>query len=332
MREEVLPAPADSVSTRPPATLVDYLSIARPDHWPKHVFIIPGIALAYVLSPNAGTLNLVTVVLGFIVAMAIASANYVINEWLDAEFDAHHPTKSRRPAVAKQMSATMVYAWYTVLALLGLAVAALISKTYLLLAFAFLASGWIYNIRPLRTKDQPYLDVASEAINNPIRLMLGWAMVDPSTLPPSSLLIAYWAGGAFLMATKRLAEYRHVAAKHGVEVLHLYRRSFRYYTEKRLLIYVFLCAQLAAFFIAVFLIKYRVEYILTLPLFAILFTIYLQMGLKDASNAQTPEKLFRERALMITVLILVSLLVLLTVVDLPGLSWLADPHYMTIGG
>src|SRR3546814_13005906 len=84
-------------------------------------------------------------------------------------------------------------------------------------------------------------------------------------------------GGAFLMTVKRFAEYRNITGSHGREALHLYRRSFRHYTEKRLLVVSFLYAQMAAFFLAVFLIKYRVEYLISFPLFALLFATYLWM-------------------------------------------------------
>jgi hypothetical protein len=34
--------------------------------------------------------------------------------------------------------------------------------------------GVVYNVKPIRSKELPYLDVLSESINNPIRLLLGW--------------------------------------------------------------------------------------------------------------------------------------------------------------
>jgi 4-hydroxybenzoate polyprenyltransferase len=232
--------------------------------------------------------------------------------------------------VAKAMSPILILVEYGLLAALGLFAAMLLSQTFLLIACVFLLSGLFYNVAPLRTKDKPYLDITSEALNNPIRLMLGWAMVDPTTLPPSSLILAYWMGGAFLMTVKRFAEYRSIVATHGPEVLGDYRRSFRHYTADRLLILSFLFALLAAFFVAVFLIKYRIEYLLSFPLFALLFAVYLRLGLKQASNAQTPEKLFRERLLMVVVAALVASLVVLTVVDIPSLSMLADLHYIRL--
>jgi 4-hydroxybenzoate polyprenyltransferase len=334
MREGV----ASSVASRPvpnaekpAATLADYVAIARPDHWIKHVFVLPGIVLAWALVPAEATdLSLAAVALGLLAAAAISSANYVINEWLDATFDAHHPTKSSRPAVTKAMSAPIVYLEYVLLAALGLLVAAAVSALCLFAAVLFLLSGLVYNVEPLRTKDRAYLDVATESLNNPIRLLIGWAIVAPTTLPPSSLVLAYWMGGAFLMAVKRLAEYRTIVATHGAAVLGAYRRSFRYYTVERLLILAFLCALLASFFIAVFLIKYRIEYLLSFPLFALLFTVYLRMGLKHGSNAQTPERLFEERLLMTVVAVLVATLAVLTVVDIPSLAVLSDPHYLQL--
>lgn len=322
-----------SIDQRPVGSLGDYISIARPDHWIKHIFILPGIVLAYVLINDQQTsLSVWPIALGFISACAIASANYVINEWLDAEFDKFHPIKSKRPAVNKGLKVEWVYTEYALLSVIGLVTAWLVGFTFFVTSVAFLVSGWIYNIKPIRSKDHAYIDVATEALNNPIRLTLGWAMVDASTLPPASLLVAYWMGGAFLMAIKRFAEYRHVSAREGTDILHLYRASFKQYTENSLLIYSFVCALMASFFLAIFLIKYRVEYLVTLPLFALLFGAYLRLGLGDASNAQTPEKLFKERLLMIVVGLLVAAVLVTTFVDFPSLEFLASPHYIRIGG
>src|SRR3546814_14017148 len=93
------------------------------------------------------------------------------------------------------------------------------------IALAFAAQGLAYNVPPLRTKDVPYLDVLSESVNNPLRLAIGWAMIDPGSLPPVSIIIAHWFGGAFLMVTNRLSEYRKTVVSLGAALLPRYRKN-----------------------------------------------------------------------------------------------------------
>lgn len=82
-----------------------YLKIARPDHWIKQLFVLPGSLFALLLiqlaEMNMGLV--VRVILGFFSTCFIASANYVINEWLDAEFDKFHPTKKNRSVVSEDV-------------------------------------------------------------------------------------------------------------------------------------------------------------------------------------------------------------------------------------
>lgn len=319
-----------ATTAKPVGTLRDYLALARFDHFTKHIFIVPGIVLAYLLRGGPPHFPLVQVILGLISAVCIASANYVINEYLDREFDKYHPTKSRRRAVERALRGGFVKLEWAAFMLVGLSCAWLGSPTLFAIACLFALQGILYNVAPVRTKEKPYLDVISESVNNPLRLTIGWAMVDPTTLPPSSIILAYWCGGAFLMAAKRYSEYREIVASHGAELLVRYRASFAGYSEVSLNISCFVYGLLSTFFIAIFLIKYRVEYLLLVPPVIALFGYYLALSTKPASSAQNPEKLFREPRLIALVVILAALFVLATYVDMPLLSMFTGQRYITL--
>jgi len=322
--------PNDTAAPLRKPRLADYLTIARFDHVTKHVFIIPGIILAIVLRAPPLANLVFPIIAGLVSAIAIASANYTINEWLDREFDAHHPEKQQRASVQAALSGRLVLVQYLALAIIGLLLALLVGRTFTIFSVLFLLSGVIYNIRPFRVKDRAYLDALFESLNNPIRLMLGWSMIDQHAIAPSSLLFAFWMGGAFLMTAKRLSEYREIAARAGLEALHLYRRSFRFYTAEKLIVACFLYAVLASFFISVFLIKYKIEYVLGFPLIAALFAKYLSLALERGSVAQKPERLFLEKGLMALSAATGLALLALTLIDLPILDRLSEPHYISI--
>ena len=157
------------------AQIMNYIKIARPDHWIKNVFILPGLVLAVILigKPEDMVSFVLKLLAGFFATCFIASANYVINEWLDAEFDQYHPTKKYRPVVSQNMKFSLVMVEYAICIVLGLALSLPVNIPFLLTEVWLLVMGVLYNVKPIRTKDIVYFDVLSESVNNMIRLLLG---------------------------------------------------------------------------------------------------------------------------------------------------------------
>jgi 4-hydroxybenzoate polyprenyltransferase len=306
-----------------------YLALMRPDHWFKNVFALPGVAFASLLAHIPVDLFVRRLVIGMASLCLIASANYVINEWLDAEYDRFHPVKRNRPSVTEHLNPWIVYAEYVVVLAAGIALASLVSVYFLAAGVLLGIMGVIYNVKPFRSKDRVYVDVLSESVNNPIRLLMGWFIVTSEPLPPSSLLVGYWMGGAFLMGVKRYAEYRYLAA---AGTAGQYRRSFQFYREDTLLISSFFYAMCAGFFLGVFLVKYRIELLLGLPFVALLFAWYLKIGMKPESAAQHPERLYRERGFIAYVGLVAFVLTALVYVDIPALKWFLNNAFLSEAG
>jgi 4-hydroxybenzoate polyprenyltransferase len=299
----------------------EYLRLARFDHWIKQLFVIPGVVIAIVLTEVSFGGIAVRFLLGFIATCLIASANYIINEWLDAGFDKYHPTKKHRSAVMHQLDKKKVYILYGSFALVGLLVAISFSTEVFYCCFSLLLMGIIYNVMPFRTKDIAYLDVLSESINNAIRLLIGWFIITATYLPPITIILGYWMAGGFLMSMKRYAEYNMI---NDPVMAVQYRKSFRKYTKNSLLNSAFFYALISLFFCGVFMIKYKLELIFLIPPVCGLYCYYLAISTKADSAVQKPEKLYKETGLMCYVLALILLFCVLMFVQIPTLDFLLD--------
>jgi len=300
-----------------------YLQIARFDHWFKNIFMAPGIVVALFAQPQLLTLDVGgKILIAFLSAGMVASSNYVINELLDARYDALHPVKKNRPVPSGRINIQIAYAQWILFALIGFLLAGLLGRHFLLVAITLWIMGCIYNIPPIRSKDKPYLDVLSESVNNPLRLLLGWYATGITLIPPISLILAYWMIGAFFMAVKRFAEYRHID---NPAISAAYRRSFAHYTEERLLISIVYYAVAFGLFFGIFLIRYRMELILSIPLIAGFIAWYIHLGFLENSPAQYPEHLYRQRGFFFYSLLSALVLLLLFFVDVPMLHTFFQP-------
>ncbi|MGH7834094.1 MAG: UbiA family prenyltransferase, partial [Candidatus Binatia bacterium] len=209
-------------------SLLAHIRIMRVDHWIKNLFVLPGSVVALTVAPKKATFEIIPdMLLGMLAIGLVASSNYVINEVLDARYDRENPAKRARPVAAGQVHVPLAYVQWIALMIGGVGLGKLVSLSFAITLFLLWVMGCIYNFPPVRSKDIPYIDVLTEAVNNPLRMLAGWFIIDPPvSLIPASLLLSYWMIGGYFMAIKRFAEFRYIkdpgqAAR--------YRRSFAHY-------------------------------------------------------------------------------------------------------
>jgi 4-hydroxybenzoate polyprenyltransferase len=302
-----------------------HLEICRFDHWIKNVFALPGFVVATAIAPSSVGSYGPALLLGLLALGLVASSNYVLNELLDAPSDLNHPIKRARPVPSGRVLVPVAYVQWLFLAGLGFAISCTLPMGFRWAMVALWLMGGIYNVKPIRTKDVPYLDVLSESVNNPLRMLAGWYVIDPPNYHPSlTLLISYWMIGCYFMALKRFAELRDIG---DPAVAALYRRSFSYYSSDRLLQSVMFYASAAMIFLGAFAMRYRIELTLSFPFVAWVMAIYMHLAFKSDSAVQAPEKLYREPLLMISVCLCAGVMLALLFIDLP---WLAADFAPTL--
>ncbi len=294
--------------------LAAYIEIARIDHWIKNIFILPGFLVA--LSVDRGRihqLDWLSVILGLLAICLISSSNYVLNEILDAPSDRFHPYKRQRPVPSGRVRIGPAYAEWLLLMLAGTTLAVRVSMPFAAAAAGLWIAGCAYNVAPLRAKDIAYIDVITEAVNNPIRMLAGWYLTGTAAIPITTLLASYWMIGCYFMAIKRYAEFREL----GAEQLQAYRKSFSSYSESGLLTCIVFYAAGSMLFLGAFIARYRLELILGFPLIALVMAAYFRLAFRPQSPVQHPERLYHEPLIVVPVSACALVLGGLLFIDLP---------------
>lgn len=295
-----------------------YLKLLRLDHWIKNIFLFPGVAIAVSFEsiPKGMSLyreDIFQVILSFVTLCIASSANYVINEWLDRNFDSNHPFKNHRVSNHYHFEPIKIYLLYLSLISTVLILMRFLNRNIDIYLALLLVMGILYNVKPFRTKDRIYLDVISESINNPIRLSIGWHSVVSNLPVPASAFISFWGIGIFLMALKRYSEINLIKDK---KLLSSYRKSFGKWTSEKLLVFSIVGALIGAAFAGILLARYRLEYVLLFPFLTWIFATYLNKSLHLDPVSFAPEKLMKDKKLVSLTVVLGILFIILTFVDL----------------
>jgi hypothetical protein len=84
------------------------------------------------------------------------------------------------------------------------------------------------------------------------------------------------------------------------------------------------------FFLAIFLLKYRIEYLLIVPFVIALFSYYLTLSMEPGSTAQKPERLYTERGLLLIVALLSIVFAVASFVDIPLLNVFLSQRFISM--
>lgn len=178
--------------------LSPYLRLLRPKQWLKNLMLLFPPLFGGVLFTSGGLRHLALPVLAFCLA---SSANYAINDVLDAKKDACHPRKKNRPipsgAIRPQAAVGLGIVLFVVAVALGVAVS--IPFMFTLLAYLLLSSAY-----SLGLKDIPVVDLFCVSAGFLLRLHAGGVAFG---VPISDwLFLSVFLLSIFLSLGKRIAE------------------------------------------------------------------------------------------------------------------------------
>jgi len=170
----------------------------RPRQWVKNVFVFAGLIFAQRLFTSSAWIALAA----FAIFCGLSGAIYLINDVADRERDQLDPRKRTRPVAAGRLSAGAALAAAVVLAVGGLACAAILSRAFLMTALAYVVllvaySAWLKHI--------VIVDVIVVAGGFVLRAVAGAVVIDVAM--SGWLLICTILLALFLTLGKRRYEY-----------------------------------------------------------------------------------------------------------------------------
>lgn len=170
----------------------------RPAQWTKNFILFAGLLFGgKLLDPAAVT----TAVLAFAVFCLLSGVVYLINDVRDIEADRLHPSKSKRPIAAGDLSATAALAWAVALTGTSLAAAFWLDRGFAIVALAYVTLLTLYSTA---LKHHAILDVLTIAAGFVLRAVAGAVVLHVAI--SHWLLVLTLLGALFLALSKRRAE------------------------------------------------------------------------------------------------------------------------------
>ncbi len=185
-----------TASTRPLG--VALLVSLRPGQWTKNLILFAGLTFGGKLFDPASAR---AAGLAFLVFCVLSGVVYLINDVRDVHADRAHPTKSRRPVAAGDLSPRTAIWSAVVLAVLALAAAWWLGRAFFLTALAYVALLTSYSVT---LKHHAIIDVLTIAAGFVLRAVAGTVVVQVAV--SHWLLVLTLLGALFLALGKRRGE------------------------------------------------------------------------------------------------------------------------------
>lgn len=147
--------------------MINYIKLARPRQYTKNLFILLPALFAFKLT------DLHTVwsaLIAFISFSFLASAVYVLNDWIDRFDDAQHPVKCMRPIASGKIQATSAFLFMLFLFLGGVTLGLSLSVSVFMLLITYFCLNLAYTFK---LKHVALIDILIIAIGFVIRLFVG---------------------------------------------------------------------------------------------------------------------------------------------------------------
>jgi 4-hydroxybenzoate polyprenyltransferase len=205
----------ESAFTDRRASLGEYLSALRPEHWLKNLLVFVPIFTGHLfLSPVLLTRTL----MAFVAFCCCASAGYLVNDLLDLQADRRHPQKRLRPFASGRLPLAYALLMAPALFILGSVLAGMLSGLFLGILLLYFALSLAYS---LEFKRVALLDILVLASLYTLRIVGGAAAI---VSWPSVWLLGF---SMFLFTSLAFVKrYAELVIMRGVEGDHATARGY----------------------------------------------------------------------------------------------------------
>jgi 4-hydroxybenzoate polyprenyltransferase len=190
-------------------TLRNIITLARPEHWVKNLFLFLPAFFAARLTEWA---VLQQALLGFVAFSLTASAVYALNDLVDAPQDRNHPDKCNRPIASGAISRWQGSVIMAVLLASGLSLAAYLRPEMLILSILYFVINVAYS---LSLKHFAIVDVSLIGLGFLIRVLAGGAV--------TGVAVSHW----LIVLTFLLALILGLAKRRGEYLVAMGENNFR---------------------------------------------------------------------------------------------------------